>query len=609
MANLFDKNYNPLSLTPSTKTTKVTPDTSGFSYAIEKQKNPTQLGSLWDLSNTSEPFRPNQVSNAVANTNLNQNTAISTPANTVKKPIINPDIETPEQIKARQDAENARAIADQAERMATGETVYQGSGVFTNPTTPATSGLNLGGTQVTIPTTTTSPATTTPTGSGLDTALADIMKKYNITGTTTPPATPTINAPTNTVSEYGLTPEAIEANLTAAKKAIEEKYALKEQEAATQTENERQSNLSNIYSTGVVDPRSSGVTSVTSMASKALADRKAALNAAKNQEIAAAEDTAYGRKTSAQKAKVDYEAAANKAITDQYDLERQAVADTWTNVSNTISAINAGKAMTDDEKTRVNTDIQNMIKYAGGSAFEGMNEKELTALEKGAGLSAGTLTKAATYLKQQDLMGNKLETTKADDGSIYSFNPATGESKLLIKGTGGEGAKLTPAQINSTVNSIAGAFDNEPIVKSYNVANEGYQTINSIGVDTKSPADDIAFIYAFAKIMDPNSVVREGEYNTIQRYAQTWADNFGFTAKRIFQNTNFLSSDAKQKMLNALTPKINTLTSQYQNLASEYQRQIDDAYAGKSRQITNYAGGVGTSTENQNAGDVDWANI
>lgn len=157
------------------------------------------------------------------------------------------------------------------------------------------------------------------------------------------------------------------------------------------------------------------------------------------------------------------------------------------------------------------------------------------------------------------------------------------------KKSGGSG--LTTGQINSTVNSIAGAFDNEPIVKAYNTVQEGYQTISSIGVNTKSPADDIAFIYAFAKIMDPNSVVREGEYNTIQKYAQTWAANFGFNAQRVFSNTNFLTSDAKQKMLNALTPKVTSITNQYDNLNAEYQRQINDAYAGKPRQITNYAAG------------------
>lgn len=162
---------------------------------------------------------------------------------------------------------------------------------------------------------------------------------------------------------------------------------------------------------------------------------------------------------------------------------------------------------------------------------------------------------------------------------------------LTIPESTGSSGGLTTGQINSTVNSIAGAFDNEPIVKSYNTVQEGYQTISSIGVNTKSPADDIAFIYAFAKIMDPNSVVREGEYNTIQKYAQTWAANFGFSAKRIFSNTNFLTADAKQKMLNALKPKVDSITSQYNNLSSEYQRQINDAYAGKPRQITDYSSG------------------
>jgi len=196
---------------------------------------------------------------------------------------------------------------------------------------------------------------------------------------------------------------------------------------------------------------------------------------------------------------------------------------------------------------------------------------------------------------------NYIETSEG----IYDPINKTWVERFNKGGTGGGG--LTPAQINTTVNSIAGAFDNEPIVKSYNTAQEGYQTIKSIGTKTSSPADDIAFIYAFAKIMDPNSVVREGEYNTIQRYAQTWADNFGFKAQRLFSNTNFLSADAKQKMLNALAPKIKTLETQYKNLESEYQRQIQDAYSGKPRQITNYSAFSGEG-DGDNLSDEDaWA--
>lgn len=174
---------------------------------------------------------------------------------------------------------------------------------------------------------------------------------------------------------------------------------------------------------------------------------------------------------------------------------------------------------------------------------------------------------------------------------------------------------LTPAQINTTVTQIAGAFDNEPIVKNYNTTMEGYNTLQSIGVKTTNPADDIAFIYAFAKIMDPNSVVREGEYNTIQKYAQSWASTFGFSAKRIFSNTNFLGADAKQKMLTALGSKVGSIQNQYTNLKSEYQRQMNDAYAGKPRNLTSYEsgniprGGSGDMSETKVVGGVTYKKV
>jgi hypothetical protein len=134
--------------------------------------------------------------------------------------------------------------------------------------------------------------------------------------------------------------------------------------------------------------------------------------------------------------------------------------------------------------------------------------------------------------------------------------------------------KPTKSQ-RTAIQPIASAFDNEQVVKNYNIAQEGYNTLKTISPDTKSPVDDITFIYGFAKVMDPNSVVREGEYNTIQKYAQNWSQTFGFNAKRIFSNTNFLGKDAKQKMLNALEAKFNSISSQYTNAFKEYGRRIN----------------------------------
>ena len=148
---------------------------------------------------------------------------------------------------------------------------------------------------------------------------------------------------------------------------------------------------------------------------------------------------------------------------------------------------------------------------------------------------------------------------------------------------------LSPAQLNSTINQIAGSFDNEPIVKSYNTAMEGYEFAKSINPNSGNPADDIGLIYAFAKIMDPNSVVREGEYNTIQKYAQSWAQSFGFNAQRIFSNTNFLSADAKTKLLATLTAKIAPIQQQYENLYNQYQGRIANVQDGGYNTLTDYS--------------------
>lgn len=47
--------------------------------------------------------------------------------------------------------------------------------------------------------------------------------------------------------------------------------------------------------------------------------------------------------------------------------------------------------------------------------------------------------------------------------------------------------------------------------------------INTARTLADSGTDDQALIYTFAKVMDPNSVVRESEYDTVQRFSQSLA--------------------------------------------------------------------------------------
>jgi len=192
---------------------------------------------------------------------------------------------------------------------------------------------------------------------------------------------------------------------------------------------------------------------------------------------------------------------------------------------------------------------------------------------------------------QQQAIDNKDKSLKTVNGGLYDTSTNSWVVAPSSSGTSG----LTNSQMNTTINSIANSFDNEQIVKDYNQATSQYQLMSSIGSKTSSPGDDIAFVYAFAKIMDPNSVVREGEYNTVQKYAQSFLDAKTLEAIRLVKNTNFLSADAKQQLLNAAGAKMKVIETQYDNIYNQYQNRINNVQSGGYNTITDYSQAFGGS--------------
>ena len=75
--------------------------------------------------------------------------------------------------------------------------------------------------------------------------------------------------------------------------------------------------------------------------------------------------------------------------------------------------------------------------------------------------------------------------------------------------------------------------------------------------------------------MDPDSVVREGEYATVQKYGQSWAEQFGFDVKRLFSNTAFLTPQARANMKATVRAKYAAALPQYQNVRKSYVDRIN----------------------------------
>jgi len=151
-----------------------------------------------------------------------------------------------------------------------------------------------------------------------------------------------------------------------------------------------------------------------------------------------------------------------------------------------------------------------------------------------------------------------------------------------------------PTSVAGRVDKIANQFDGEQTVKNYAQLVESVNMISQIPDDTKNPADNQALIYAFAKAMDPTSVVREGEYATVQKYAQSWLESFGFNAMRVVNNQQFLSQQAVQNIKATIAKKFTGTESSYKNLTNEYGRRIDriTGKADGTDYISNYSGGL-----------------
>lgn len=120
--------------------------------------------------------------------------------------------------------------------------------------------------------------------------------------------------------------------------------------------------------------------------------------------------------------------------------------------------------------------------------------------------------------------------------------------------------------------TIADQFKNEQTVQNYQTVGQNIAAYKSLG---DSPADDIQRVYTFAKTMDPNSAVREGEYKTVQEYAQAYLPSLGIKGIRLVDNRGFLTQQARDLMQESLQKKFAPLEKNYNSIRSSYADRIN----------------------------------
>lgn len=217
-----------------------------------------------------------------------------------------------------------------------------------------------------------------------------------------------------------------------------------------------------------------------------------------------------------------------------------------------------------------------------------------------------------TTLKSYQDESDRVEKIKQDLADSEYKKAALAETIRNNKATEGisamkarnDASGLTQGQMQSALTQIASQFDNEPAVRSYQTVAEGAKFAASLSNNTTNPTDDQGLIYAFAKAMDPGSVVREGEYATVQKYSQSLINSYGKSISQAITGTGFLTTQARESLKKTIAAKEAAAKASYDNIYKGYQQKIADVKTGKATAgLVDYSQAYGGNNTTNNSGN------
>lgn len=159
------------------------------------------------------------------------------------------------------------------------------------------------------------------------------------------------------------------------------------------------------------------------------------------------------------------------------------------------------------------------------------------------------------------------------------LNPITGERVSSIKNTATPGELLTnerlreqnaisqSGKVANVSTDLRKEFDQLPEVKNYKQALPAYTAIVDAS-KRNTPQSDINLVYGIAKLYDPNSVVREGEYNTVAN-----SPNIPERIKGIIQYVSGggrLTDAVKKQILAEAQGRIGSYENEYTSARNNY---------------------------------------
>jgi len=144
-------------------------------------------------------------------------------------------------------------------------------------------------------------------------------------------------------------------------------------------------------------------------------------------------------------------------------------------------------------------------------------------------------------------------------------------------------------------------FEAKPDVKNYREVSSAFRQVKSLAKPNATPADDLALTYSFMRMLDPGSVVREGEFAMVGKTAGL-PDQVVMALQRVDQGKG-LTPDIRNRLVQAAGSVMTSRQSRYHELEGQFRSYATDYGINPDRVVSPEApaGGAGRSASTQPA--------
>lgn len=144
-----------------------------------------------------------------------------------------------------------------------------------------------------------------------------------------------------------------------------------------------------------------------------------------------------------------------------------------------------------------------------------------------------------------------------------------------LKAQGAAGGLLNPA--NKAANDIEekarDALKSVPLVNNFQDVKTSFDTMKNTYALNNKPAT-LAFVSSFARVLDPGSVVREGEIKNAEN-TQSFLQSLGYSIQSLVDGSQSIGPIAKKQMLEAAAAKYNNFGRDFQSFLTSQQDLVE----------------------------------